>query len=58
MEWRLHNWTRGATFMAFPILYVFPWNRIYPGLVAMALGAGAQPQSGSVPTEPLFVPEY
>ncbi|MEE9157316.1 MAG: lycopene cyclase domain-containing protein, partial [Gammaproteobacteria bacterium] len=30
-----------APFIAFPILYWLPWNPIYPGIVAMAIGAAA-----------------
>ena len=30
-----------SPFIAFPILYVLPWNPIYPGIVAMTIGAAA-----------------
>jgi hypothetical protein len=30
-----------APFIAFPLLYFFPWNPIYPGIVAMLIGAVA-----------------
>ncbi|WP_435626495.1 lycopene cyclase domain-containing protein [Candidatus Ferrigenium straubiae] len=36
-----HRWHRlaiAAPFLAFPMLYFLPWNPIYPGIVAMALG--------------------
>ncbi|MBI1424304.1 MAG: hypothetical protein GC149_12615 [Gammaproteobacteria bacterium] len=36
-----HRWHRlaiSAPFIAFPILYFLPWNPIYPGIVAMAIG--------------------
>jgi hypothetical protein len=36
---RLHYWALATPFVAFPILYPFPWNPIYPSIVAMALGA-------------------
>ena len=37
----LHRWHRlaiAAPFLVFPVLYFLPWNPIYPGIVAMALG--------------------
>jgi len=30
-----------APFISFPALYFLPWNPIYPGIVAMAIGAAA-----------------
>lgn len=36
-----HRWHRlavSAPFIAFPLLYFLPWNPIYPGIVAMAIG--------------------
>ncbi len=36
-----HRWHRlaiTAPFLVFPVLYFLPWNPIYPGIVAMALG--------------------
>lgn len=36
-----HRWHRLAItlpFLVFPVLYFFPWNPIYPGIVAMMLG--------------------
>lgn len=38
---RLHGVALATPFLAFPPLYVLPWNPIYPGIVALALGAGA-----------------
>ena len=38
---RHHYKALAAPFIAFPILYFFPWNPIYPGIVAMAIGAAA-----------------
>ncbi len=38
---RLHYWALAVPFVSFPILYLFPWNPIYPAILAMALGAGA-----------------
>ncbi len=37
----LHHWALGAPFLSFPLLYPFPWNPIYPAIVAMTLGAAA-----------------
>lgn len=34
---RHHYKALTAPFAAFPVLYFFPWNPIYPGIVAMAL---------------------
>lgn len=36
---RLHRWALATPFIAFPILYPFPWNPIYPAIAAMVLGA-------------------
>lgn len=39
-----HRWHRlaiSAPFIAFPILYFMPWNPIYPGIAAMAIGGVA-----------------
>ncbi len=36
-----HRWHRlavSAPFIAFPLLYFLPWNPIYPGIAAMAIG--------------------
>lgn len=38
---RHHYKALAAPFAAFPILYFLPWNPIYPGIVAMAIGAAA-----------------
>jgi hypothetical protein len=38
---KLHDWALAAPFVLFPILYPFPWNPIYPAIVAMLLGATA-----------------
>ncbi len=38
---RLHLWALAAPFLSFPILYLFPWNPIYPAIVAMVIGAVA-----------------
>lgn len=38
---RHHYKALAAPFVAFPILYVFPWNPIYPGILAMLIGAAA-----------------
>jgi len=38
---RFHRWALVAPFLSFPVIYVFPWNPIYPGIVAMAIGAAA-----------------
>lgn len=38
---RLHRWAIAMPFMVFPILYLFPWNPIYPAIIAMVLGASA-----------------
>lgn len=36
---RHHRKAMASPFIAFPILYFLPWNPIYPGIVAMAVGA-------------------
>ena len=36
---RLHRLSLAVPFIAFPILYFLPWNPIYAGITAMALGA-------------------
>lgn len=38
---KLHGWLLATPFIAFPILYAFPWNPIYPAIVAMIMGASA-----------------
>lgn len=38
---RYHYLALAAPFIAFPLLYAFPWNPIYPGIVAMLTGASA-----------------
>lgn len=38
---RWHRWAVLAPFALFPPLYFLPWNPIYPGIVAMAVGAAA-----------------
>lgn len=38
---RFHFWALSAPFLAFPLLYLFPWNPIYPAIVAMLIGAVA-----------------
>ena len=35
---RFHRLALVAPFIAFPLLYVFPWNPIYPGIAALAIG--------------------
>jgi hypothetical protein len=37
---RLHRLALAGPFLAFPPLYLLPWNPIYPGIVALALGGG------------------
>lgn len=37
----IHRWAIAAPFISFPILYLFPWNPIYPAIAAMVLGAAA-----------------
>lgn len=36
---RLHRWAQAAPFLVFPMLYLLPWNPIYPAIVAMVVGA-------------------
>lgn len=36
---RLHAWALAVPFVSFPLLNLFPWNPIYPAIIAMALGA-------------------
>jgi Lycopene cyclase len=36
---RFHYWALAAPFIAFPPLYFFPWNPIYPAIGAMVVGA-------------------
>lgn len=38
---RHHYKALAAPFVAFPVLYFLPWNPIYPGIVAMFIGAAA-----------------
>jgi hypothetical protein len=38
---RLHAVALATPYVAFPLLYPLPWNPIYPGIAALALGAGA-----------------
>jgi hypothetical protein len=38
---RRHRFALAAPFLAFPLLYPLPWNPIYPGILAMLIGAGA-----------------
>lgn len=38
---RFHGLAQLAPVLAFPALYVLPWNPIYPAIVAMAIGAVA-----------------
>lgn len=35
---RYHRFALVSPFLAFPLLYFLPWNPIYPGIVAMAVG--------------------
>ena len=35
---RRHSWPLAVPFASFPLLNLFPWNPIYPAIVAMALG--------------------
>jgi hypothetical protein len=37
----LHGWVLAVPFISFPILYLLPWNPIYPAIAAMVLGAVA-----------------
>ena len=36
---KVHGWAIAAPFVSFPILSLFPWNPIYPAIIALALGA-------------------
>ena len=36
---RLHYWAMAVPFVSFAVLYVLPWNPIYPAIAAMLLGA-------------------
>lgn len=36
---RHHYKALSAPFVSFPLLYFFPWNPIYPSIIAMAIGA-------------------
>jgi hypothetical protein len=36
---RYHYASLATPFVLFPLIYFFPWNPIYPGIVAMAVGA-------------------
>lgn len=36
---RHHYKALAAPFVSFPLLYFFPWNPIYPSIIAMAIGA-------------------
>ena len=38
---RLHTLALAAPFVAFPILYLLPWNPIYAGILALLIGAAA-----------------
>jgi lycopene cyclase-like protein len=38
---KFHLWALAAPFLSFPVLYMFPWNPIYPAIVAMTVGAAA-----------------
>ncbi len=38
---RYHQRAIAAPLVAFPLLYFFPWNPIYPAIAAMAIGAAA-----------------
>ncbi len=38
---RFHRWALATPFLSFPVLYFFPWNPIYPGILAMLAGAAA-----------------
>lgn len=38
---RFHKGALSSPFVVFLILYLFPWNAIYPGIAAMAFGATA-----------------
>lgn len=38
---RYHRLALAAPFIAFPLLYLLPWNPIYPAILAMIVGAAA-----------------
>ena len=38
---RLHPLALASPLLVFPMLWLLPWNPIYPGIVAMAIGAAA-----------------
>ncbi len=38
---RFHRWALASPFIVFAATYFLPWNPIYPGIVAMALGSVA-----------------
>lgn len=38
---RFHAWALASPFVVFPVLWLLPWNPIYPAIVAMSVGAGA-----------------
>ncbi|NNE34533.1 MAG: hypothetical protein HKN13_04825, partial [Rhodothermales bacterium] len=38
---RFHRWALAAPFLSFPAFYFFPWNPIYPAIIAMAVGSVA-----------------
>lgn len=38
---RFHRLAIAAPFVAFPPLYFLPWNPIFPGIVSLAIGGGA-----------------
>lgn len=37
----LHGWALVVPLVSFPVLYLLPWNPIYPAIVALFLGAAA-----------------
>ncbi len=38
---RFHRLALAAPFLVFPVLWLIPWNPIYPGIVAMGVGTAA-----------------
>ena len=38
---RFHALALMTPYLIFPLLYALPWNSIYPGIVALAIGAGS-----------------
>lgn len=38
---RYHRFALASPFLVFPLLYFLPWNPIYPGIAAMAVGTAA-----------------